>query len=866
MSEVKRKLTDLIIFTFPFMTIFTFSNGAKFNLALSDFFIILLGIAILIDIRNFKIKRDFPYWWYTVGLVLIMIISNFINKVSLSTTISEGIKFIIAGVYLFVGYSYIRHENIFKNILRIWLVGTWINIIVGLYIQINAFMGNHINVNNALSPRTRFMGLLTDANLAATYLTISFFIAIIFYKLSSSYREKVVSILTMLFTALCIFLTQSRGGLVGFIVGLIVYFIFNYKKTYKIILMILPLILIIYFGFIDVDYTFLNGSLSNQITDRIEEAAKGEGQFLIRKNLSLASIMMGLDHPIIGVGRGNFVNNSKPYIDKIYDRSDDFVYKESIRHIPHNTFAGIFAELGIIGLIMFSSLFYIVFKKVRKSNYQLKDIILSMAIAFFVQSLVLSLENFRGLWILMGLFINMDDYKIEIKERDELELGKRKLISYVLISVAILIPLYFDVGRKIQEVIKLNDRPYTVFIDNVVDNEIYNLKYNITSKSNSSGNISCKVNVYAVTNNSEELIDSYEYWTADGIGKLTLKGDKNVDKYKVEFVGTNNEGTKALVTDIRYETDNKVVPLNKFKYIPDFIAKKLGKMNLLYYMETNYKLPVQVERIVFSNKIQYLGSNIEEKNGNAYIKLKFKALEKLENDYILDIEAFTDNINNCPYAYGNKNKFSNKILIKPKTSTWEVGKIYEVVYTFKGEKNTVYDLSFTILDKKRKPISNKKIYLGKVKTNSYSLADYLNNIKENQVVIISVKDEGSRAIDPETINALNKLGFKQDIRGKFRFSYVGVGGKVSGLDSFEILQWEKISKKFIKGDRLGDFILPFDLEVVSAGYTEGNISSIKINGKEYSKNKRGMNIVVYDLYKNEVVDSVNFDTCLSIFR
>lgn len=50
--------------------------------------------------------------------------------------------------------------------------------------------------------------------------------------------------------------------------------------------------------------------------------------------------------------------------------------------------------------------------------------------------------------------------------------------------------------------------------------------------------------------------------------------------------------------------------------------------------------------------------------------------------------------------------------------------------------------------------------------------------------------------------------------------------------------------------------------MTSAGYSAGNKSSIVINGKEYSKNKRGLNIVVYDKTKDEVISSRIFDTWL----
>ena len=51
-----------------------------------------------------------------------------------------------------------------------------------------------------------------------------------------------------------------------------------------------------------------------------------------------------------------------------------------------------------------------------------------------------------------------------------------------------------------------------------------------------------------------------------------------------------------------------------------------------------------------------------------------------------------------------------------------------------------------------------------------------------------------------------------------------------------------------------------EIEMISKGYNAGNQSSIVINGQEYSKNLRGMNVVVYDKKKNEVICSSVFDT------
>jgi hypothetical protein len=864
-NSFKKNLIFLIIFSLPIMNIVNLFN-LKFNFSVSDVIVLIFGLAYICNCKNTNLKSDLKIFIYFFTLFSVIIVSNLIiNKVSLEITVSEIAKILILSFYLFIGYITPKYNVEIKDFLNVWLLGAWLNILVGLFIQFNAFLGNIINVNTVISPRTRFMGLLTDANLAATYMTISFFLALIYYKISNDKKNKIFAMLTAVFCSVCIVLTQSRGGLIGFVFGFLLYFIYYFKSFNKKTIYIIPLLVILLIGFINFDHTVLDGALSKSLSDRMGSAVHGQGQFIIRKNLSLSSIKMGLDHPVFGVGRGNFINKSKPYIDKLYDKKDDHIYKESISSIPHNMFAGIFAELGIVGLTAFSSIFYILLKKWYKNDSRIKGIIFIMYISFFVQSLVLSLENFRGLWVLTGVFFVLADKKIEIYEEERITFSKKALAVYLGICLTITGLLYLDLGRKVQHEIRLSRNPYVALIENDSLQHLV-LKYFIESESNGPDNISAVINIYGYKDGKESLIKTLDYWKAKGIGVIDL--DENFRKYKVEFIGTENKNTKAVVTEIRYEDERgEVYPLNSYKYIPSSLAELLGKNKLLAFRGVKYNKRdvISGNNVDIAGKVEYINHSIEEINGIANIRFKFRALADLQNDLAINITATSDNINNSPYETGAYNSFSVYKLIEPRTSEWEAGKVYEFMLPFKGEK-TEYDLVFNLTGKGEPNISKTKIYIGKVKTGSYKLADYLNNIKDNQLVIISIKDEGCRTIDRETLDALFGLGFSIDVRGKLRYSYIGVGGKIPGLEVYECLQWEKVSKKFKKGEKLGEFILPVDLELESAGYEEGNTSSIKIDGIEYSKNKRGMNIVVYDLNKGEVVDSVNFDTYVSIYR
>jgi len=133
-------------------------------------------------------------------------------------------------------------------------------------------------------------------------------------------------------------------------------------------------------------------------------------------------------------------------------------------------------------------------------------------------------------------------------------------------------------------------------------------------------------------------------------------------------------------------------------------------------------------------------------------------------------------------------------------------------------------------------------------TDIYKYLDKLSN--PNYITIISARDEFSGALNDKILEQLKNLGFKSDLKGKYRWSYIGVIN--SGTVEFEDMKNDKIN--FSK--QIDDL----NVEVISAGMSSGNISSIKINNKEYSMKYRGLNIVVYDKETDCVVDSVCFDT------
>ena len=136
---------------------------------------------------------------------------------------------------------------------------------------------------------------------------------------------------------------------------------------------------------------------------------------------------------------------------------------------------------------------------------------------------------------------------------------------------------------------------------------------------------------------------------------------------------------------------------------------------------------------------------------------------------------------------------------------------------------------------------------------------YLDTIKKLKdcIVIMAVKDTIGHFVGKGGYEALKRLGVRalddsDDGKSNFWKGYVCVIN--DGVIVWEYLGKynESVNKKAVVSE--------VDIEAFSSPYKRSNISSIIIEGQEYSTNKRGFNIVVYNKLRKCVIDSVNFDT------
>lgn len=138
----------------------------------------------------------------------------------------------------------------------------------------------------------------------------------------------------------------------------------------------------------------------------------------------------------------------------------------------------------------------------------------------------------------------------------------------------------------------------------------------------------------------------------------------------------------------------------------------------------------------------------------------------------------------------------------------------------------------------------------KTKADLCSYLEALEGVSQDLIFVTGVKEGVSENLE-FIAEPLKQIGISQIEPGG---SYICVYDPVSGFRYEETSATKKLRGNIYKEG------LPINVEVVSAGQSTGNTVSIKINGKEQTKNRRGLNVVIYDKKLERIFDSFYVDT------
>lgn len=327
-SKVSDLLLVSIIFLYLIKVLFNRKNRNNFIFNLSDFLKSFLGISMTI-------------------LTLIMITST-IYATEKPLALSETFRFITYIALIFIIKYEIKEDNKIKNIINCFIFTTVILTLFGL---IQYFTKLGLDVKFISDEGTRITSTMSNPNGLGAYIVLTIFPI---FMLSFSKKEKKIDGKYFILAGIMLIdllLTYSRNSLIGFGIGFIVLAIIcSYKILYALLLFI-PIFI-------------FDKTIIYRFEDISRELTSGP-----RLKLWQIAGKMIKEHPILGVGNGNYVALYDEYV----ERYPEYAYQDYHRFSSHNSYLKIQSELGILGSISFISVIIATLNTIIKTYKTTKD-------------------------------------------------------------------------------------------------------------------------------------------------------------------------------------------------------------------------------------------------------------------------------------------------------------------------------------------------------------------------------------------------------------------------------------------------------------------------------------------------------------
>ncbi|MGD9947743.1 MAG: O-antigen ligase family protein [Desulfobulbus sp.] len=229
--------------------------------------------------------------------------------------------------------------------------------VCGVIVTLLIFLFKYFNFFQNIQVDTNFFQNFFDKHylVFTPLLAFAFYIVVhqlVFYNNTNKYRV-FLSFISVLFV-FSMFLMKGRAGQVAFFV-LVFLLIFqfysnNFKKTLKVSLLLFPIVFSCAYFFSPIFHGRIN-QIYKDINSPVVYADNSTG---LRLNFWKVSFELIKENPLLGVGTGDFVGEYK----KINQIMSPGV---SITDNPHNQYIFIAAQLGVLGLCCFLSIFWVYF-------------------------------------------------------------------------------------------------------------------------------------------------------------------------------------------------------------------------------------------------------------------------------------------------------------------------------------------------------------------------------------------------------------------------------------------------------------------------------------------------------------------------
>ena len=284
---------------------------------------------------------------YLVVAILLLIGTMALSmrgSLSISSSVKEVSKWLEFLVLVLVGSQYIRTRR------QVWMIIVLI-LLGGITQAFFGFLKAFFNLGPEAFIRDtslRVYGTFGQPNPFAGYLNLSLSVALALMLLGSTWLTRILAGLTSVLLAAAVYLTQSRGGEIAIAAALLFIMIVGWPHLRKLAALLalggLVVVEVFFTGWIP---TYVITPLLKYLgAFQISFTNPNSQDYSTAERLAhwIAGVRMFVDHPLTGVGIGNYPD--------AYSRYYVTIFVDSLGQ-AHNYYINIAAETGAIGLTAF---------------------------------------------------------------------------------------------------------------------------------------------------------------------------------------------------------------------------------------------------------------------------------------------------------------------------------------------------------------------------------------------------------------------------------------------------------------------------------------------------------------------------------
>lgn len=267
-------------------------------------------------------------------LLLILMAVSVTYSQDKKLAVSETARFLSYICLFFIIKYKITESKEYHFLINSYIFTTILLCIFGIY-QFFTYAGLNKKFASytSYSIKVKIASTLTNPNNYAAYLLLCVFPVFMLLIYEKRKLKKSLYLLTFLIITVNIVLTFSRNVYLGFALGMLVLIVIYSKKLLAAFIPLIAAALAV-----------------PQIRRRLSEISSSSLD-ISRIKLWKTALLMFKDHPLLGVGNGNYLANYNEYIKKYPS-----LYYEYSDHPTHNSYLKVLSELGIFGIVIFAAM------------------------------------------------------------------------------------------------------------------------------------------------------------------------------------------------------------------------------------------------------------------------------------------------------------------------------------------------------------------------------------------------------------------------------------------------------------------------------------------------------------------------------